>query len=113
MRLKELRMKKNITQKDLAATLGVPSNTYNQWENCKREPDYKALFKIADYFGVTIDFLLGHEPLLSPTDNSMSQPDQTFPSRYHLLDEFDKAKVEAYIDGLLTAEKYVKQEKRA
>ena len=60
-KLKELRTDKGITQKELSAILHVPPNTYNQWENGKREPDYEMVSKIADYFGVTVDYLLGRE----------------------------------------------------
>ncbi len=60
-RIRELRIQRGIQQKELAAILGIPANTYNQWENGKRQPDYQSLSKIADYFGVTTDYLLGRD----------------------------------------------------
>ena len=60
-KFRELRIARGIQQKDLAIKLGVPANTYNQWETGKRDPDYQHLSKIADYFGVSVDYLLGRE----------------------------------------------------
>lgn|GEM_PF-2784834 len=61
MRIKELRLAKGISQKDLAKFFCVPSNTFNQWENGKREPDNEMIIRLADYFGVTIDELFGRD----------------------------------------------------
>lgn len=58
-KVRELRISKGISQKNFAAMLNVPPNTYNQWENGKRQPDFAILAQIADYFEVTIDYLLG------------------------------------------------------
>ena len=58
-KVRELRISKGISQKNFAAMLNVPANTYNQWENGKRQPDFEILAQIADYFEVTIDYLLG------------------------------------------------------
>ncbi len=114
MRLKELRTEKKITQKDFAAILGVPSNTYNQWENGRREPDCESLSKIADYFGVTIDYLIGHETATFSESANVQRPiNSVTPAKYDLLDEIDKAKVDAYIEGLLAADKYSRQKKQA
>jgi transcriptional regulator with XRE-family HTH domain len=65
LRIHELRTNKDITQKDLAAELGIPANTFNQYENGKREPDYETLKKVADYFHVPVDFLLGQTDEIS------------------------------------------------
>lgn len=58
-RLKELRTEKQISRSVLAKDLSVSVRLISYWENSKRECDFKTLIKIADYFGVTIDYLLG------------------------------------------------------
>ena len=58
-RLKELRKKRNISQLKLALDLNMNQNTISRYENLEREADYKTLIKIADYFDVSIDYLLG------------------------------------------------------
>lgn len=59
-RLKELRMKKKITQEDLGDHLGFRDSTISQYESGKRTPDNETLVKIAQYFETTTDYLLGH-----------------------------------------------------
>ena len=58
MRLKELRKKHNISQLKLAMDLGMNQNSISRYENEERQADYKTLIAIADYFGVSIDYLL-------------------------------------------------------
>lgn len=58
MRLKELRKKRNITQLKLAMDLGMNQNAISRYETGEREADYKTLIALADYFGVSIDYLL-------------------------------------------------------
>ena len=58
-RLKELRKKKRISQLKLALDLEMNQNTISRYENLEREADYKTLIKLADYFNVSIDYLLG------------------------------------------------------
>ena len=58
MRLKELRKEKNISQLKLAIDLSMNQNTISRYETGEREADYKTLIKIADYFNVSIDYLL-------------------------------------------------------
>lgn len=58
MRLKELRKEKNISQLKLAMDLSMNQNTISRYETGEREADYKTLIKIADYFNVSIDYLL-------------------------------------------------------
>ena len=59
MRLRELRKTRNISQLKLALDLSMNQNTISRYETGEREADYKTLIKIADYFGVSIDYLLG------------------------------------------------------
>lgn len=58
MRLKELRKQHNITQLKLAMDLGLNQNAISRYENGEREADYKTLIKLANYFDVSIDYLL-------------------------------------------------------
>lgn len=58
MRLKELRVKKGISQLKLAMDLSMNQNAISRYETGVREADYKTLIKIADYFNVSIDYLL-------------------------------------------------------
>lgn len=59
MRLKELRKKKGISQQRLATDLNTTQNTISRYETGEREPGIDDLTKIADYFNVSIDYLLG------------------------------------------------------
>ena len=54
-----LRKEKNMEQRALAKVLGVSQQTISRWENNVVEPDIKSLIKIANYFDVTTDYLLG------------------------------------------------------
>lgn len=58
IRLKELRKKKNLLQKDIANMLKISTSAYGFYEQGKREPDYETLKKLANYFKVSIDYLL-------------------------------------------------------
>ena len=59
MRLKELRKQKGISQLKLAVDLNTNQNTISRYETGEREPGIAELIKIADYFNVSIDFLVG------------------------------------------------------
>ena len=58
-RLKDLRNEKNISQLKLSIDLNMNQNTISRYENLEREADYATLIKIADYFDVSLDYLLG------------------------------------------------------
>lgn len=58
MRLKELREKRGISQLRLAMDLNLNQNSISRYERGQREADYKTLIAFADYFDVSIDYLL-------------------------------------------------------
>ena len=58
-RLRELRKERSISQLKLAIDLNMNQNTISRYENLEREADYKTLILFADYFNVSIDYLLG------------------------------------------------------
>ena len=59
-RIRECRLAKNISRKNLANCLFVSERLISYWENGKRECDFDTLIKIANYFDITIDYLLGN-----------------------------------------------------
>lgn len=58
-RLKELREARHLSQLRLATELNLTQNSISRYENMEREADYETLIRIADYFHVSLDYLLG------------------------------------------------------
>lgn len=64
MRLKDLREDNDLKQKQLAEYLNIKQNTYSQYENGKREIPIETLWKLADFYNTSVDYIIGR------TDNS-------------------------------------------
>jgi len=58
-RLKSLRIQKKLKQTDMANVLNCTERHYQNYEYNKSHPDYKGLLFIADYFDISIDYLVG------------------------------------------------------
>ena len=58
-RLQELKDTRGIMQKDVAAAIGIPLRTYQRYEYGEREPQLSTLIKLADFYGVSLDYLAG------------------------------------------------------
>ena len=61
-KLRELRQRKDLTQEELGKVFNVIKQTVSSWENGNSKPDIEMAGRIADFFGVTTDHLLGREP---------------------------------------------------
>lgn len=103
--------------------LGLSNATFSKWTD-ESIPRRATLQRMADYFGVSVDCLLGKAPkptiaalsreskedLAPPQPNAedviINVPPNSLTKKISQLDEIDRAKVEAYTDGLLAAEKY-------
>ena len=72
-RLKKLRKERHISQQEVAHCLGITVSAYGNYELGQRNPSYEILCKMADYFNVTVDYLLGHDN--SPT-SKIQIPDE-------------------------------------
>ncbi|MBR1846903.1 MAG: helix-turn-helix transcriptional regulator [Bacilli bacterium] len=90
MRIKELRDKKGLTQKQVAKELGTTAVTVMNWENGIYEPTIADMIKLADLFDVTMDYLVGRE---YDADEAAAR---------HVLERLDKSKL---IDALLESTK--------
>lgn len=60
-RLKTLREKRGMSQRTLAQLCGLSRNIIGQYERGEKDPSLKTLLEIADYFGVSVDYLLGRK----------------------------------------------------
>lgn len=58
-RIKKLREEENISQTELAKEIGIAKNTLCQYEKNKANPSLEIILQIADYFNVSVDYLLG------------------------------------------------------
>ena len=77
IRLKELRELKGLTQRDFAEIFGISKGTIGMWESGAREPrKLDVINRIADFFGVSVDYLLCHtdEKAPAPTDEEKPTP---------------------------------------
>lgn len=77
--LKLLRKKRDLSQQDVAAAINVARSTYTQYETGKRLPSIEVLTKLAEYFGVSTDEILGldtakPEPIGKPVDPAEFPP---------------------------------------
>ena len=109
-RLKELRLIKGLRQQDLADYLTVAKSTYSYWENGKIEINNANLFRLAEFHGVTIDYLLGRTDARAMPDGALaggslepwsaSDDARALASSYSRLSDGDKALVRSLVDSL-------------
>ncbi len=66
MRLRDLREDTDVKQKDLAEYLHINQNTYSQYENGKRQIPLDMLCRLADYYGVSVDYILERTQIKTP-----------------------------------------------
>ncbi len=59
-RLSELRNEKKLSQRDMAKAFNVSQSTYNNWENANTQPSIEQLISLADFFEVSVDYLIGN-----------------------------------------------------
>lgn len=71
-RLKMLVKEKNLDQQEVASILGINAVTFSGYVINKREPSFDRLKQFADYFGVSIDYLLGYSDIKDPYLRHMS-----------------------------------------
>ena len=93
--LKRLRNLKNITSEELCSQIGIKSGSYRNYERNDRKPDYETLIKLADFYGVTTDYLLGRPDAKPPADPveefvdkvQMQEQEQIILKKWLALDE--------------------------
>ena len=103
-RLKELRTEKGLTQSDIGKLVNKGDSTVRMWELRNSEPDYETVSILADYFGVSVDYLLGREEK-GPANNGEANRDLNIPEKYSgirvALNEGDRNLTQDDIDDIV------------
>ena len=104
MRLKELREEKKITQKEVAEAIGGTQSNLAKWEKEKIQPAADMIIKLADFFGVSADYLLGRTDDFGNAVASLpalSEDEKGLLARYRGMTRAQKARFLSYGEGLL------------
>lgn len=96
-RLKKIRENKNITVRQAATALDLPYTTYNNYEKNSREPNGEVLCRIADFFQVSVDFLLGRTNVTDAVASKAA--DSAMQSKFSALDRYGKKLVAMLLDA--------------
>lgn len=59
LKIRELREENRLTQQDMATKFGISRQVYANWENEINQPEIRMIIELADFFGVTVDYLIG------------------------------------------------------
>ncbi|MDR6552312.1 helix-turn-helix transcriptional regulator [Paenibacillus qinlingensis] len=95
-RIAFLRERHALTQEDLANKLGISRASLSHYETSRREPDYTTINKIASFFHVSIDYLLGRT---NQSDRILDEEVRDFVDNLELSDEKIMEKFALTIDG--------------
>lgn len=111
-RIKILREEKNIYQKDLAKLLGVSIPAINYYENEKRAMDTNTALILANYFGVSLDFLLGKSDIRNPEQVNIDDVDVAFATGVKGLNETNKMIIKNTLEALLAKQEKDEEESK-
>lgn len=98
--LKLLRKSKGYTQKQLSEMIGVSQQTLQKYENRGHEPDIETLKKLADIFGVSVDYLVDHKALGKDPNYAISENEYFLIEKYRKLDRSSRSGIEHIITQL-------------
>ncbi len=102
--LKEIRVSKNLLQTKVAIDLNTTQETISSYETGRVFPSADMLINLANYYNTSIDYLLCRTKYNMPIDdikpNNISENDFLLLNKINKLSNINRAKAEAYIDGL-------------
>lgn len=102
MIIKELRKQNNKTQTEIAQQLNITQQTYAKYELGNLEPNIQILCKLADFYGVSLDYLVGRE--FSNKYGYISEDEKTLLNVYRTLNEQNKIRIVAEATGMAIAQ---------
>ena len=110
LKLKEQREKHNLSQAALAEKLHVGVGSVGMWESTDRIPPAKKLIKIADFFDVTVDYLLDRKNNTSPQQLSYTNREEELLTMFRQMDTAQQNRFLGIAEGMIEeATKFKKQ----
>lgn len=98
MKIKELRKQNNKNQIDIANYLNITQATYARYELGVHEPPLETLCKLANYYGVTVDYLIGRD---ANEFAYLSAEEKTLIVNFRKLSTYNQAKIVGEVAGIL------------
>lgn len=111
-RLIKLRKELNLTQEELAQKIGYTRTAISAWEIGRNEPSNADTIKLAEYFGVSTDYLLGKSDIRNPEKVDIDKADVAFASGIKGLNETNKMIIKNTIEALLAKQEKDKEDKK-
>ena len=69
-RLRELRLRKNMSQEEISKQIGITRSAYSHYEINNRQPVYETLIKLSTFFDVSLDYIIGGESIKNESSAS-------------------------------------------
>ena len=101
-KIRELRLEQGVKQCELAAIIHVAPNTLSQFENEKANPSYEVLTALADFFEVSVDYLLGRADdfgnitVKSTADNNITKEEKEILQSFRSLSRSEQTQLKEY-----------------
>lgn len=102
-RIDALLQANNVQKKELARDIDISTAAFSDWNRGKASPNIKTVVNIAEYFHVSVDYLVygnSSDNIVDETDLSVATI-----SRFNALNSFNQTMASAYIDGLLASQR--------
>ena len=101
--LRKLRDENGVSQKALADAIGVSQQSINKYENHNIEPDIETLTRMADFFGTSIDYIVGHTEIKRKIEvlypNELNEKETDIINKYRRLNDKQKESIDLIIDN--------------
>ena len=94
----QLLKQKGVTVYRVSKETGISQTTFIEWRQGKYTPKLDKLQKIADYFGVSVDYLLGNEPKEKPAGQTTDEPNEKILKFVEILRELPEDKLDLVIE---------------
>lgn len=111
-RIKELRLEKFLTQSELGKVVGVNHSAVGKYEREELEPNISTLHKLADFFGCSIDYLVGREDDFGNVQRSspgLTADEQQLLRNFALLGPFERETILIQINALAKEKGVIKK----
>lgn len=103
--VRKLRKERNLSMKEFGNLVGLAESTISLYENGKRQPDNEKLIQMADFFGVSVDYLLGRIEKETPPDMELSEGEKQLIALIKELTDEEAQELSNYVDFIISKRK--------